>query len=125
MHSYCKLTDIVFDYLSHPFRFLPMSPSKFKTPRLPLTPRVDVQTDKSLPLKSMDINSMGIANRKNENPSKSFHSRISRKISFKKDKTVKNETEKSAQSPPKCHIMKRVLTSSEIKDTWKSVYIHE
>ena len=114
-----------------------MSPSKIKIPRIPLAPRNDIDVN----INQEEIGSRKLSNacnvidkKKSDSAVQSFHkdsrqnfkNRLARKISFKNDKIVGQEAEKIvANSPPVCHIMKRVLTTKEIKDTWWTVYLQE
>ncbi|XP_012937092.1 DEP domain-containing protein 1A [Aplysia californica] len=113
------------------YRFLPISPSKIKIPRLPLAPRNDTGMNlrevKSLPVKPLSNKPPADKQIGNEeNPPKKTHNKLSRKISFKKDKVPLKEPDivEEKESVPQCHLMKRILTTKEIKDTWKAVYLY-
>ncbi|KAH9523688.1 hypothetical protein Btru_040659 [Bulinus truncatus] len=111
------------------YKFLPASPSKMKIYRLPLAPRNDSGMNRP-PLKDQPLNkpdkhvSSKVAG---DAIDQKVPSRLSRKISIlKKDKSVKDEEEnkKEAEKIPPCHLVSRVLTTKEIKDTWKTIFVH-
>ena len=55
-------------------------------------------------------------------------SRLSRKISILKKEKAKKETDPEVKGNietmtyPPCHIITRILTTKEIKDTWKAIF---
>lgn len=111
------------------YRFLPLSPSKMKMTRLPLAPRNDAGINQSVK-KNVPIKPLGGSKSENksmlgENSHMNFPNKLARKISFKRDKPVKEEVHPAQDSPPLYHIMKRVLTTREIRGTWKDVYLEE
>ncbi|GFN95197.1 dep domain-containing protein 1a [Plakobranchus ocellatus] len=120
------------------YRFLPESPSKIKLPRLPLAPRNDVgnfQMTSSTKIKGLTENVPKKLEKsgsfkdvtKKEEVDKRPPSKLSRKISIlKKEKDKKDAGEEivnnEKMSYPPCHIITRILTTKEIKDTWKAVF---
>ncbi|RUS80958.1 hypothetical protein EGW08_011278, partial [Elysia chlorotica] len=112
------------------YRFLPMSPSKIKISRLPLAPRNDSGLLHNLSNSKNKENNERISKKveKSEEADKKIQSRLSRKISILKKEKVKRETDSEAVGGaenityPPCHIITRILTTKEIKDTWKAVF---
>lgn len=121
-------------------RFLPASPSKMKIYRLPLAPRNDSGINRP-PLKDHSINKpeKPLYHKDKDAPFQAKEvactveqkpiSKLSRKISIlKKEKGVKeeekNKQDTEKESYPPCHLVTRILTTREIKDTWKTIFIH-
>ncbi|CAG5124142.1 unnamed protein product [Candidula unifasciata] len=110
------------------YKFSPISPSKMKITRLPLAPRNDLginrplpkfkssqsKEDTHVPSKQKAESELDVPNRK--------QSKLIRKISLKRDKkeTVDKDDE---ENYTQCHLVARVLTTKEIKDTWKAAFI--
>ncbi|KAI8774264.1 dep domain-containing protein 1a [Biomphalaria glabrata] len=122
------------------YRFLPASPSKMKIYRLPLAPRNDSGINRP-PLKDHSINKpeKPLYHKDKDAPFQAKEvactveqkpiSKLSRKISIlKKEKGVKeeekNKQDTEKESYPPCHLVTRILTTREIKDTWKTIFIH-
>ncbi|GFR90022.1 DEP domain-containing protein 1A [Elysia marginata] len=112
------------------YRFLPISPSKIKISRLPLAPRNDSGLFQNISnSKNKEAtNRLRKETEKPEETEKKPQSRLSRKISIlKKEKSKKESGSEGVAgaentSYPPCHIITRILTTKEIKDTWKAVF---
>lgn len=106
------------------YRFLPISPSKIKISRLPLAPRNDSGLFQSIANSKSKENNPGKVE-KSDNSENNVQTRLTRKISIlKKEKAKKESGAETAGeiSYPPCHIITRILTTKEIKDTWKAIF---
>ncbi|CAL1546636.1 unnamed protein product, partial [Lymnaea stagnalis] len=57
-------------------------------------------------------------------PEQNKQSKLTRKLSIlKKEKVPKNREEEQSETYPACRLISRVLTTREIKETWKTVFI--
>lgn len=109
-------------------RFSPISPSKMKITRLPLAPRNDIGVNRPLPKMkpSQSKEDIQVATKQkgefeSDVPEKK-QSKLIRKISLKRDKK-EDENKGDEENYTQCHLVTRVLTTKEIKDTWKAAFI--
>lgn len=109
-------------------RFSPISPSKMKITRLPLAPRNDIGVNRPLPKmkSSQSKEDIQVATKQkgefeSDVPEKK-QSKLIRKISLKRDKK-EDENKGDEENYTQCHLVTRVLTTKEIKDTWKAAFI--
>lgn len=111
---------------------MPVSPSKLRITRLPLAPRNDagVNNHHSVKVKSLPQSKHVFQDEAKREPviesgvPEKQQSKLVRKISIlKREKKEREVEEENEENYPQCQLVTRVLTTREIKDTWKAAFV--